>query len=284
MSEPLAKYSEQRVADQLRELLSTYGEAELTRGLGVFLADWLTNADQDDPQSGLLRALAQATTIDTVHEVVHEMRSLLSAVIANCEVADSLVRERARLGPRERVELAECVADARLAADRAVGLSADISRVRRKVRRRATQLDECVARAGRLARQSLSLGRYRAELEVDAAAPVQVGADPGELLQVLLNLTRNALEAVTEREGGRVKIRSWYSQTMAYVSVEDNGEGFDADQIENIFQPFYTTKAEGTGIGLYICRRLVDGWGGQLEVRARQGEGATFIVGAPLVG
>jgi signal transduction histidine kinase len=282
VSEQLAKHSEIHVVEALREMLSRYGEEELTAGLLVFLGDWLASADERHSRSGLLHALAQSTTVDTVHEVVHEICSLLSAVVANCEVADSLLRQRGELGAMTRAELAECVADARLASDRVIGLSADLSRVRRHAEERIAQLDECVARAGRLARHSVTLGRYQAELDVQPAAPVAVAADPAEVLQVLLNLIRNALEAVTCRDEPRVRVRSWHSQTMAYVSVEDNGEGVDESQTEALFRPFYSTKPTGTGIGLYICRQMVDAWGGQLEVRGRRGEGATFIVGAPL--
>lgn len=115
--------------------------------------------------------------------------------------------------------------------------------------------------------------------------------DIAQLEQVLLNLCINAVQAM--REGGILtlscqlrqkpasnasgKIASWLE-----ISVSDTGPGIAVDQVDHIFQPFYTTKAHGIGLGLPISRRLVEDHHGILSVESRPGFGATFSISLPL--
>jgi len=97
---------------------------------------------------------------------------------------------------------------------------------------------------------------------------------PGEIRQVFSNLIVNALEAVG-RTAGQLIVKAGRAQhrgTRGYgmrVIIADNGPGIHPDHRERIFQPFFTTKAKGTGLGLWISRRIVDNHGGNIRLRSK---------------
>jgi PAS domain S-box-containing protein len=134
---------------------------------------------------------------------------------------------------------------------------------------------------GSLRRQGIYVMR-----DLAAGLPTVLGrAD--ELTQVLLNLIFNAMQAMAR--GGRLTMRTALEQpeggvARVVISVIDNGMGVDPANIERIFEPFYTTRAEGSGLGLAVSRQLVEGHGGALWIESTLGEGATFFVGLPVAG
>lgn len=98
-----------------------------------------------------------------------------------------------------------------------------------------------------------------------------------KIVQVLINLLRNALQAVADAVAPVVEVRTRLEEHMCIVSVVDNGTGIEAEDIEKIWQPFYSTKGRhGTGIGLEICRRIVEGHGGEITCESVPGKGSTF--------
>ena len=110
-----------------------------------------------------------------------------------------------------------------------------------------------------------------------------VPADRVQVQQVLLNLVRNALESVSDSEGPReVSIGSRAVQGFeVVVDVKDTGKGLDAAAAERIFEPFYTTKAEGMGIGLALCRSIIEAHGGKLWAMGNAPRGAIFLFSLP---
>jgi two-component system sensor histidine kinase PilS (NtrC family) len=113
---------------------------------------------------------------------------------------------------------------------------------------------------------------------------LSVLADPDQLKQIFWNLCLNALEAMPG--GGSLHIRATAGRNTdppcGLVEFIDEGGGISEDAVDRIFEPFYTTKAQGTGLGLYIARKIVEGFGGSIAVDNRAGEGATFRVILPL--
>jgi len=110
---------------------------------------------------------------------------------------------------------------------------------------------------------------------------IPVAADPDQLRQVLWNLGLNALQAMPA--GGRLTLAARRRSPdngagWASVEVTDTGRGIAPGEFERIFDPFYSTKQGGTGLGLAIARKIVDGFGGRIEVASTEGRGATFRV------
>ncbi len=114
--------------------------------------------------------------------------------------------------------------------------------------------------------------------------PVQVNA--GKIKQVLLNLLKNAAQAMHGREGEcRLEMRLWREGTDACLAVSDNGPGIPPEHLTHIWEPFFTTKGpEGTGLGLDLCRQIVERHQGRISVRSVVGEGTTFTIRLPIAG
>ena len=114
-----------------------------------------------------------------------------------------------------------------------------------------------------------------------------VAGDEGLLRQALLNLARNAAQAcATVEGGGRVLLRGetvrGEESGLQRISVLDNGPGIPDAELPRIFRPFYTTKADGTGLGLAVVQKIILQHGGQVEAQNRTAGGAAFLVTLPL--
>ncbi len=102
----------------------------------------------------------------------------------------------------------------------------------------------------------------------------------GELLkQVLMNLVLNAVQAMPE--GGALRIETSVSEGEAEFRISDTGEGIPNEDLNKIFNPFYSTREKGTGLGLAIVHHIVETLGGRIQVESRLSEGTTFIVNCP---
>ena len=115
-----------------------------------------------------------------------------------------------------------------------------------------------------------------------------VSGDDALLRQAILNLVRNAAEAAADNPGGgRVIIRGEIDQSGPLqgqrISIADNGPGIPPESMTKIFMPFYTTKTNGTGLGLAVVQKIVVQHGGTVEARNQSQGGAEFIVWLPFV-
>jgi len=120
-------------------------------------------------------------------------------------------------------------------------------------------------------------------VDVDVPAGLTVSGDPGQLLQVFLNLGINACDAMGD--GGKLTIRasseSHSGEPAVRVDFIDTGGGIHPEDMDNLFKPFYTTKPKGTGLGLAIVEKIVQAHGGRLEVSSEAGRGTTVSVWIP---
>jgi two-component system sensor histidine kinase HydH len=144
---------------------------------------------------------------------------------------------------------------------------------------RASDLNATVEHAVMLARQQVLSKPIKIELEKSPALQV-VEHDSDQIHQVLLNLLLNAVQAI---EGpGSVKVEILSQDDCAAISVTDTGRGIAPEHLPNIFRPFYTTKGNGTGLGLSLARRIVEEHRGRIEVTSEVGKGTMFRVLLPL--
>ena len=130
---------------------------------------------------------------------------------------------------------------------------------------------------------SRSKGRDGVELELDLEPGLaELRADADQLERVVVNVVQNAYEALEER--GRVKVavrRSPAGDGWLEIQVDDDGPGMSDTTLERAFIPFYTTKQQGTGLGLALCERLIRAQGGTIQLRSRPGEGTSVLIRLP---
>lgn len=101
---------------------------------------------------------------------------------------------------------------------------------------------------------------------------------PNKLMQILLNLISNSIDACSEGNNITIGAESKEESSKVYFFVEDDGTGIPEEDLEKIFDEFFTTKPNGNGIGLYVCRSLVEELGGKLSVESKLGKGSKFII------
>jgi hypothetical protein len=144
---------------------------------------------------------------------------------------------------------------------------------------RKSDLNTTVEHAVMLGRQQALAKSTRIALQKDPTLPL-VEHDSDQIHQVLLNLLLNAVQAIDA--DGEIRVTVKAQGEMAAVEVADNGRGIAPENLPNIFRPFYTTKGEGTGLGLSLARRIVEDHQGRIDVTSSVGKGTTFAVILPL--
>jgi PAS domain S-box-containing protein len=108
-----------------------------------------------------------------------------------------------------------------------------------------------------------------------------VHADPRALQQVFLNVLTNAVDAVNGRHDPKIRIFVHGSDGVVRISVRDNGIGIPEDNLKNLFKPFYTTKEQGSGLGLVIVKKLLANMNGTIEIESRKEEGTVVNIAIP---
>ncbi|MGY8667978.1 PAS domain S-box protein [Bradyrhizobium sp. UFLA05-109] len=243
----------------------------------------------DQAEQALRKAqteLAHVTRVTTLGEltasIAHELNQPLAAVMANADACIGwLQRSPPDLkGARRSVEW--IIEDGNRASEvirhvRALAKRTDIEMVPLDVNR-------VVREAVALVQREMAAHAVSVRMELRSVLP-NIFGDRIQLQQVLINLIMNGIEAmegVTDRPRELV-IRSCPDKNESVlVSVTDGGVGISADTIDRLFTPFFTTKSSGLGMGLSICRSIVEAHGGRLSASPNDGRGATFQITLPL--
>lgn len=159
-----------------------------------------------------------------------------------------------------------------------------ISRVRAMTKHREFDTQEVeVSEAVKDAKALALLGLYPSvsDVRVEVPANVRVQADLIQLQQVLMNLIRNGLEAMQPQGGGIVTVRARTQAGAVLIEVSDEGPGIPPDMRDRLFEPFVTGKPTGLGLGLPICRTIIEAHGGRIRADTNDKGGATFCVSLP---
>ena len=143
----------------------------------------------------------------------------------------------------------------------------------------ATQVNQLIENVLALSDKRLAHAHIQVNTELQPDLP-SIAVVPDQLTQVLLNLTINAIEAMPE--GGTLSITTMTSDSGLQIVVQDTGTGLIPDEAAKIFEPFYTTKAYGTGLGLAVSYGIIQQHGGRIAVDSAPGAGTTFTVQLPL--
>jgi len=213
--------------------------------------------------------------------LAHEVNNPIGAIVTNASVAQRLIGA----GKMEIEELNELLADIVADGRRAGEIVQSIRNMVRKgkERRSLIEINDTIQDLLRIVHAEAVERDVTVVTEIDSDG-CRVMADRVQLLQVLLNLTMNGFEAmsVMRPDARRLVIRAGHNENGEIcISVRDSGPGFPAGLAEQLFEPFFSTKAEGTGMGLAIARSIIEAHGGTLSGENCEDGGACFIVRLP---
>jgi len=232
-------------------------------------------------QSALAHAARVATLGELSASIAHEVNQPLAAIVTNGEAA---VRWLAREEPdlqEAHDALGRVIQDGRRASE----VIRRIRALSRKSEQKKTPLDLNVTLAESLALLRREIAGRGISLQLDLTERLDpVEADRIQLQQVLVNLLMNAVQAMDGTAQGqrRLTVRSFMDEDRnVRVQVQDAGAGFDDDTAKNLFNAFFTTKDSGMGMGLSICRSILEAHGGRIWATRNDGPGATFHISLP---
>lgn len=238
----------------------------------------------DAPEHDLL--VQHLSRLNAVSElatgIAHELNQPLSAIMSYNQAAIRLLSDPDADRDAVAMALAESVNQTQRAAD-------ILSRLRRFVRRQALTLapiavNQSIVNALTLLSSQLRNEQVAVQLATEPCPPVR--ADAVQLEQVLVNLIRNAVEAMRAQPAGerRLQLRSQVIGNTVTIAVTDSGPGLPPDAADKLFTRFFTTKPDGMGLGLSICRHIIEATGGELSADNAAGGGACFRIQLPVQG
>jgi len=218
------------------------------------------------------RAEHFATLGEVATGLAHEIRNPLAGIAGVIEI---ISRDLPASSPARAV-----VKDVRQEIARINHIVTDLLQTARphppKVRK--SDLNTTVEHAVMLGRQQAMAKGIEIALHKDPSLP-EIEHDSDQIHQVLLNLLLNAQQAMDSK--GKIQVTVEHKGSSAVIEVADNGRGIAPDHLPNIFRPFYTTKGDGTGLGLSLARRIVEDHQGRIDVTSTVGKGTTFAVVLP---
>jgi signal transduction histidine kinase len=234
-----------------------------------------------------MKELAHVNRFSTAGEltatIAHEMNQPLGAILANAETAEAILKS-----PTPDVaELREIVRDILRDDQRASEVIRRLRNLLRKAPFDPKKLDfnEMVRDTAEFL-SALAVGR-KVELDIFLApVALPIIGDSIQLQQVIINLIVNAIDAMkdTPSEKRIITIRTWRVENFAELSVSDRGSGVPGDKLKEVFEPFFTSKAEGMGMGLSIARTIIEAHQGLIWAKNRDRGGASFRIRLPLEG
>lgn len=224
-------------------------------------------------------SLAQMTTMAA--GVAHEIKNPLASISIYLQLMDKLLEKNGSMTREEAHKYIDVVSEE---VDRLNRITVDFLFAVKpmKVDLTLCNINDVVNK---------TVGVVKAELEDKgisirvhlATSLAKVFADCSLMEQSLLNLVKNAIQAMPEnRKDSQITISTYMENDMVKVSVQDNGCGMTEDQMSKIFEPYYTTKSSGTGLGLTVLFKIMKQHGGDVVVHSTYGEGSEFILQVPV--
>jgi len=227
-------------------------------------------------QSRLIEAMRRSAAGHFASAISHELNNPLAAVLTNLQIV-SRVLKRAEEPPSER--LLEAVDGAQTQAERAGAIIRGLREFveAEEADRSAEDINQVILEAVELAKTDESTARAEFAFEFGRALPAAI-MNRVQIQQVILNLARNAAEAMAENGNSVITVStSCPNAAFVEVALDDCGPGIPDDILDQLFKPMVTTKPTGMGVGLSICRTIVESHGGKIRAENGPTDGARFI-------
>lgn len=278
------------------------GADGLTSGAVAIVSD---RSIERNLEQQLFHSERLATLGSLLASIAHEINNTLTSITGCAEMglmladtAENMV-ETIRSGKGEHVEetletlsgeireIFDLVLEAGLSAQTIADNMLQYSRQGKPSHRTTQDLNDLIERTVNVLGKHIGTEKVTLELVLDPARP-RARLEPSKLQQALINLVMNAVHAMLDMDVSiservlRLETVRDEQRGEAIVRVADRGPGISPKRLEQIFQPFFTTKDHGTGLGLHISRRVIEDQEGRLEVESEVGKGTTFSIHLPL--
>jgi two-component system, LuxR family, sensor kinase FixL len=224
-------------------------------------------------QDGLLHVSRLRSMGQMAAALAHELNQPLTATANYVRAAQRLLEQPDPNMPRIRQAMTLAAQQTQRSGEIIRRLRAFVARG--EVTRRPESVAKLIEEASALALVGAKEHGIKVLITIDPNLP-QAVVDRVQIQQVLLNLIRNAVEAMEGRDVRELSVGTVMQDGVVLVSVTDTGSGISPEIEAKLFQPFVTTKPEGMGIGLSVCRTIVEAHGGRLWVQPNQGGGSVF--------
>jgi signal transduction histidine kinase len=211
--------------------------------------------------------------------IAHELNQPLGSILTNTETAELMLMDSAPNLDEVREILADIKRDDQRASEVIRRLRSALKKTPFEVR--DIELNETVGEVIGFTR-ALAEGRGVALTYVPAVTELRIKGDGIQLQQVVLNLLINAMDAISDARRRQVEVTTVRSGAYAEIGVSDNGPGIADDDLKNIFNPFFTTKPHGMGMGLAIVRTIVEAHQGKIAAENNPAGGALFTARLPI--
>jgi signal transduction histidine kinase len=229
-------------------------------------------------QAELVVAERMATVGRLSLKVAHEVRNPIAAIELNAELVGDLVKERGGADMEEAATLVTAIREQVNALDAITEEYLAFARFPRP-QYDEDSVNEMVAALVEFVRPVAARQGSRVEATTDQTVP-PMAIDRTLLRQAILNLVKNGLEALGR--GGSLTVSTRRVEDQVEIAIRDTGPGIALDVGKRLFEQFFTTKPQGTGLGLYISRQIIEEHGGTLRWESAPGAGTTFTASLPI--
>jgi two-component system NtrC family sensor kinase len=237
-------------------------------------------AQLKEKQEALLRAEQLAAVGRITAQVAHEVRNPLSSIGLNVELLDDALSKAQYPSQTQSQEVKQLLSSVHREIDRLTEITENYLKMARVPNPTLAKesINDVLTEVLDFSREELERSRVQVLRELDPSRPKTL-ADESQLKQVFLNLLRNSREAMSQ--GGQLKVMSQTRNGHVEVVFSDSGKGMKDDVQRRIFEPFFSTKKGGSGLGLSVSRQILQAHGGTIECESREGQGTTFTVRLP---
>jgi len=238
-------------------------------------------AERKRLEGASIRAKQLALVGTMAAEVAHEVRNPLGSIALNLHLIQKEIGKLAETSRHAPEEGSLLVNEMRAEVQRIQQVLEDYLQFARlpKLERRPVALNEWIDQKLAFMNSEFAQAGVKLRTDFDPALS-NVKADAEQLWQATLNLIRNGLEAMPK--GGELTVSTRHTDMQAILRVSDNGEGMTDEQLKQVFEPFFSTKPTGTGLGLALVQRIMMEHGGHVECESAKGKGSTFTLFLPL--
>lgn len=245
--------------------------------IGLLVKEYNKMVNKVEENAALLaQSERESAWREMARQVAHEIKNPLTPMKLNIQYLQQAVRNDAPNIKELSARVSESIIEQ---IDNLSYIASEFSNFAKMPEARPENID-----LGELLQLATDLYRNEQDITVTVSIPdkkINVWADHSQILRMLTNLLENAKQAIPEDRHGAINVSITVMGTMATIAIADNGVGIKPEIAARIFQPYFTTRSSGTGLGLAMTKKIIEFWKGEIWFESEEGKGTTFYVSLP---